>query len=50
MAGRSVGKNWTSRFIKRHQQALKSLYLHNIDNQQVKAEYLLLFKIFYNIV
>ena len=50
IAGRSFGKNWTSNFIKRHQQVLKSLYLRNIDNQQVKAEYLPLFKYFYDMV
>jgi len=50
MAGRSFGKNWTSNFIKRHQQVLKSLYLRNIDNQRVKAEYLPLFKYFYDMV
>jgi hypothetical protein len=29
---------------------LKSLYLRNIDNHQVKAEYLPLFTFFYNMV
>jgi len=50
MVGRSIGKNWTSNFIKRHHRVLKSLYLRNIENQRVKAEYLLLFKYFYDIV
>jgi hypothetical protein len=50
MARRSFGKNWTSNFIMRYQQVLKSLYLRNIDNHQVKAEYLLLFKFFYDMV
>jgi hypothetical protein len=34
-----VYKNWTSNFIKRHQDRLHSLYLRNIDNQRVHAEY-----------
>jgi hypothetical protein len=50
MVGHSIGKNWTSNFIRQHQRVLKSLYLRNIDNQQVKAEYLLLFKYFYDMV
>jgi hypothetical protein len=50
IAGRSIGKNWTSNFIKRHQRVLKSLYLRNIDNQRIKAEYLPLFKFFYDMV
>jgi hypothetical protein len=40
MVGCGMGKNWTSNFIKRHQQVFKSLCLRNIDNKQVKAKYL----------
>ena len=32
IAGSSVGKNWTSDFVQRHKDRLKSLYLRNIDN------------------
>lgn len=45
-----VGKNWTAGFIKRHQPKLKSLYLHTIDNQRVKADYAPLIKQFYDLV
>ena len=50
MIGRSVGKNWTSQFVHWHQGELKSLYLCNIDNQWVKAEFLPMFKYFYDMV
>ena len=50
IAGSSVGKNWTSDFVQRHKDRLKSLYLCNIDNLQVKAEYAPLFQLFYNLV
>ena len=50
MIGRSVGKNWTSQFVHRHQGEIKSLYLRNIDNQRVKSEYLPMFKYFYDMV
>jgi hypothetical protein len=45
-----IGKNWTGNFVRRHQRVLKSLYLRNIDNQRIKAEYLPLFKFFYDMV
>jgi hypothetical protein len=45
-----VGKNWVSQFVKRHKDRLKSLYLRNIDNIRVGAEYALMFKLFYEIV
>jgi hypothetical protein len=50
MVGRSIGKNWTSNFVRRHQGEIRSLYLCNIDNQRVKSEYLPLFKYFYDMV
>ena len=39
MRGKRVSKNWTSDFVRRFKQKLKSLYLFNIDNLRVKAEY-----------
>ena len=50
MIGESVGKNWTGRFVQRHQDRLKSLYLRNIDNVRKKAEYKPSFKMFYELV
>jgi hypothetical protein len=50
IAGLSVGKNWTSDFVRRHKERLKSLYLRNIDNLRTKAEYAPLFKQFYDLV
>src|ERR1700722_13926692 len=50
LIGDIVGKNWTSDFVRRHQDRLKSLYLRNIDNLRMKAEYAPLFKQFYNLV
>ena len=32
--GAEVNKNWTSTFVQRHQDRLKSLYLRNIDNKR----------------
>ena len=48
--GRMVGKNWTSDFVKRHKDELKSLYLQNIDHQRTKAEYAPMFKFFFDLV
>ena len=48
--GREVGKNWTSQFICRHKDKLKSLYLHNIDNMCTKAEYGPVFKQYFDLV
>ena len=48
--GRSVGKNWTSEFVKRHQDRLKSVYLRNIDNNRVQSEYAPLYEHFYSLV
>jgi hypothetical protein len=48
--GRAVGKNWARDFCKRHQLVLKSLYLRNIDNQRVKGEYALAYKLFFTLV
>jgi hypothetical protein len=47
---REVNKNWTSRFVKRHQNRLKSLYLRNIDNLRAKSEYTPMFEHFYELV
>lgn len=50
ITGREVGKNWTSDFVKRHKSRLKSLYLSNIDNLRVKAEFGPYFQHFYDLV
>ena len=50
MIGRPIGKNWTGDFVKRYQGRLTSIYLRNIDNQRMKAEYAPLFKQFYDLV
>lgn len=47
---RLVGKNWTSQFIKRHKDRLESVYLRNIDNMRVRAEYAPMFKHFFELV
>ena len=47
LAGHSVGKNWTSNFVKRHENCLKSIYLRNIDNLRVKADHTAWFEYFY---
>ena len=48
--GGPVGKNWVGRFIARHKKELKSLYLRNIDNLRVAAEYAPMFILFFTIV
>ncbi|KAF4627253.1 hypothetical protein G7Y89_g10904 [Cudoniella acicularis] len=45
--GASVGKNWVGQFVKRHGIRLKSLYLRNIDNLRVSAEYAPMFILFF---
>ena len=45
-----VGKNWTSDFVRRHNDQLKSLYLKNLDKNRVASEYLPIFKQFYDLV
>ncbi len=46
----SIGKNWTSDFIKRYQNQLKSVYLRNIDNHRIKSEYAPSYKQFYDLI
>jgi hypothetical protein len=48
--GKPVGKNWVGQFVKRHQKVLKSLYLRNIDNLRVGAEYAPIVKQFFDLV
>lgn len=48
--GAKVGKNWTGQFIRRHKNRLTSLYLRNIDNLRVAAEYALMFMLFFALV
>ena len=48
--GRTVGKNWHLVFIKCHKNRLKSLYLHNIDNDRQKAEYRPMFEHYFALV
>lgn len=48
--GAKVGKNWTGQFIKRYKDRLKSLYLRNIDNLHISAEYAPMFILFFTLV
>jgi hypothetical protein len=48
--GAKVGKNWTRQFIQRHKNRLKSLYLRNIDNLRVTADYAPMFTLFFALV
>jgi hypothetical protein len=50
LIGKEVGKNWTSDFVKRYKTRLKSLYLSNIDNLRIKAEFGPYFQHFYDLV
>jgi hypothetical protein len=50
MVSRLVGKNWTGQFIKRHKARLKSIYLRNMDNMRVKAEYGPMIQLFFRMV
>jgi flagellar motor protein MotB len=50
MIKRCVGKNWTSGFIKRHQDRLESLYLRNIDNMRTQAKYAPMIELFFDLV
>jgi hypothetical protein len=50
ICGRPVGKNWTGQFIRRHKGKLHSMYLRNIDNLRVAAEYKPMFELFFDIV
>lgn len=50
MIHRPVGKNWTSQFIKRHNDKLESMYLRNIDNMRVQAEYAPMIQHFFDLV
>jgi hypothetical protein len=48
--GGEVNKNWTSHFVKCHQDRLKSLYLRNIDNKHASSEYEPMLKFFFELV
>ena len=48
--GGPVGKNWTSLFLIRHKDELKSQYLSNIDNKRVKGEFPPVYKEFFKLV
>ena len=50
MISRPVGKNWTGQFVKRHQNRLESIYLRNIDNMRTQSEYVLMIKLFFDLV
>jgi len=50
IGGKPVGKNWTSDFVKRYNGRLDSLYLRNIDNIRIQAEYLPIIKQFFDLV
>ena len=45
-----LGKQWTTRFIRHHQNSLKSIYLHSMDHARQKAEYKPHFAEFYQLV
>lgn len=47
---RPVGKNWVAQFVKRKGNELHSMYLRNIDNIRVAAEYKPVFNLFYKLV
>ena len=46
----SIGQQWTTRFIRRHESDLKSTYLHPIDHARQRAEYKPHFIKFYRLV
>ena len=48
--GAKVEKNWTRQFIWRHKNRLRSLYLRNIDNLYITAEYTPMFILFFALV
>jgi hypothetical protein len=48
--GDEVNKNWTSHFVRRYKDVLKSLYLQNIDNKRASSEYEPIFKLFFKLV
>ena len=48
--GWRIGKNWTGDFIKCYKDRLTSLYLRNIDNLHVGAEYAPMFKLYFDLV
>lgn len=50
MHGAQLGKNWVTRFIHQHSLHLKSLYMRIIDNLRKKAEYALIFQLFYELI
>jgi DDE superfamily endonuclease len=43
-----LGKNWVGNFVCWKKDKLKSLYLRNIDNMRIKADYVPNFKLFYD--
>jgi hypothetical protein len=48
--GKTVGKNWTAQFVRRHKDRLKSVYLRCMDNQRIKSEYEPLLQHFFDLV
>jgi hypothetical protein len=48
--GAEVNKNWTSSFVLRYRERLKSIYLRNIDNKRASSEYEPMFKYFFELV
>ena len=47
---RSVGKNWSIQFVQRHKKLLTNYYLKNIKKKYQDAEYVPMFKQFFNLV
>ena len=45
-----MGKNWTSGFVHRYKDRLKSQYLRNINKKRYQAEYAPVFKQFYDLI
>src|SRR5450432_1876689 len=50
LIGRPVSKNWTSGFIRQHNDRLSSVYLRTIDNKRVKADSIPYLESFYSLV
>jgi hypothetical protein len=48
--GAPVGKNWTSQFVDRHKDELKSVYLKNMEAKRVKGEYPPTYAYFFKLV
>lgn len=50
IAGKTPGRTWTQRFVKRHQATLTCRYLKNIDIQRRKADSAESYRLFYDLL